>query len=175
MLFRSTGVGLRAALDLAESRVGRAEFVEALGRTRVVARGPKPLAVLRELNIAPWVVAPSPNTWREVLAAIDAQGADAVRGKRVVVQEYGTQPGALLTGLQDRGAGVARLPVYRYALPDDLGALHAGLDALCDGTIDVVVFTTAAQIDHALLVAEQRGRADEVRRDRKSTRLNSSH
>lgn len=159
-----TGVGLRAAIDLAESRIGRAAFIEALGRVRVVARGPKPLAVLRELAIVPWVLAPSPNTWREVLAAIDAHGVDAVRGQRVIVQEYGTLPGPLLMGLEERGAHVARLPVYRYALPDDLQPLHAGLDALCAGEIDVVLFTTAAQIDHLLLVAERQGRTDAVRR-----------
>src|SRR5262245_32787374 len=65
-----TGVGLRAILDIAERSVGRGTFVDALERVRVVARGPKPLAVLRELNIAPWVLAPSPNTWRELLTAI---------------------------------------------------------------------------------------------------------
>src|ERR1041384_8704455 len=51
-----TGVGTRALLTVVDRLRGRAEFVAALGRTKIAARGPKPVAVLRELGLAPWVV-----------------------------------------------------------------------------------------------------------------------
>src|SRR5208282_6675265 len=41
-----TGVGARALAQAAETVCSRQEFVEALGRTTVIARGPKPVAVL---------------------------------------------------------------------------------------------------------------------------------
>ena len=66
-----TGVGTRALLDVVGGAGKRDEFVAALAETRVVPRGPKPLSVMRELGLAPWVMVPEPNTWREILTAID--------------------------------------------------------------------------------------------------------
>lgn len=157
VLVSLTGVGLRAVLDVADRSVGRAAFVAALGRVRVVARGPKPLAVLRELGIFPWVIVPEPNTWRELLAAIDEQGANALLGKRLAVQEYGTSSVSLLDGLRARGASVTRVPIYRYALPEDTRPLQSAVRALAHEEIDVVLFTTATQVTHLLQVADQMG------------------
>jgi uroporphyrinogen-III synthase len=58
-----TGVGTRALVDLVQRAHGsRKKFVEALSQTIVVARGPKPVAVLRELQVPVWLMAPEPNT-----------------------------------------------------------------------------------------------------------------
>jgi uroporphyrinogen-III synthase len=149
-----TGVGLRAVLDVAGQSVGRQAFIDALARALVIARGPKPLAVLREVGITPWVLAPSPNTWRELLDAVDAQGADALFGRRVAVQEYGTSSPSLLDGLRARGAVVTSVPIYRYALPENLEPLRRAIHAMGRGDIDVVLFTTATQVVHLLQVAE---------------------
>ena len=46
----------------------------------VVARGPKPVAALKELGISPVVTAPEPNTWRELLSALD-QNREAYRSR----------------------------------------------------------------------------------------------
>jgi uroporphyrinogen-III synthase len=160
-----TGVGTRALVKVVERvRGSRDAFLRALGRTKVVARGPKPVAVLRELNVPLWLTAPEPNTWREVLSAIDGQASEfPLRGRRVAVQEYGASNPDLLSGLEARGARVTRVPVYQWALPDDLGPLEAGVRALIDGQIDVVLFTTATQVVHLLKVAETMGVQDSVR------------
>ena len=90
-----TGVGTRALLEVVQDAGSREAFVEALAKTKVVVRGPKPLAVVRELNVPVWVAAPEPNTWREVLAAIDATGT-SLKGLNVAVQEYGVSNPDLL-------------------------------------------------------------------------------
>jgi uroporphyrinogen-III synthase len=132
---------------------------------KVAVRGPKPLAVLRELQIPPWVTAPEPNTWRELLAALDAQaGATGLRGLRVAVQEYGASNPELLSGLEERGAVVTRVPVYRWALPEDLGPLRAAIAAIAEGTVDVALFTTATQAVHLFQVADEMLMGDAVRR-----------
>src|SRR5688500_18844699 len=111
-----TGVGTRALLEVVDHAGTRAPFLSALAATKVAVRGPKPLAVLRELQITPWVVAPEPNTWRELLAALDDKAAElSLRGARVAVQEYGAANPELLRGLEERGATVTRVPVYRWA------------------------------------------------------------
>src|SRR5689334_3362136 len=62
-----TGVGIRHLLSEIEGKVDRQQFLDALGRTVSVARGPKPVAVLKELGIMPTHRVPEPNTWRELL------------------------------------------------------------------------------------------------------------
>lgn len=160
-----TGVGTRAILDMAAEAGRRDEFVDALGKVRVAVRGPKPLAVLRELRIQPWAIAPEPNTWRELLAALDEQaGAEGLRGLRVAVQEYGVSNPDLLAGLEARGAIVTRVPVYRWALPEDTGPLRASVAAVVDGSVDVVMFTTATQAVHLFQIAAELGQEDALRR-----------
>lgn len=147
-----TGVGTRALLHVVETTHRRDAFVAALAKTRLVARGPKPLAVLRELQLPVWVAVPEPNTWRELLAAIDATG-ETLGGKRVAVQEYGVSNADLLQGLESRGAQVVRVPVYRWALPEDVGPLRAAVEAIAAGELDVVMFTTSVQVVHLMDVA----------------------
>lgn len=160
-----TGVGARVLVDAVERvRGSREPFLEALRRTRVIARGPKPVSVLREMNVPVWVTAPEPNTWRELLSAIDARGSEApLAGLRVAVQEYGASNPDLLAGLEARGARVLRVPVYQWALPEDLEPLRAAVRALEARHVDVVLFTTGTQLRHLLQVADSMHRLEAVR------------
>ncbi|RXL76518.1 hypothetical protein EO238_32185, partial [Citrobacter sp. AAK_AS5] len=74
---------------------------------RVVARGPKPVAALREIGVPVWADAPEPNTWREVIAAIEARAAEwPLAGQRVAIQEYGVSNVELIEALRERGAAI---------------------------------------------------------------------
>jgi uroporphyrinogen-III synthase len=160
MVIFLTGVGTRALMRLVEGHEGsvgtRQKFVEALRRVVIVARGPKPAASLAEMGLPVNVSVPEPNTWRELLAALDAR-ADSIplKGKRVAVQEYGAANPELLAGLSERGASVTRVPVYEWALPDDTGPLREGVQALADARIDIALFTTSMQIAHLLRIAAE--------------------
>ena len=127
----------------------------------MVARGPKPLAVLREWKVRVDVQVPEPNTWRDILAALDAK--TPVRGLRVAVQEYGKPGPDLVAGLVDRGAEVATVPVYRWGLPEDLAPLQRAVGDLAEGRIDAALFTSAQQVVHLLQVADEAGQGAEVR------------
>ena len=52
-------------------RYGETAFQEALKRVTVVARGPKPMAVMREWGVPVAILVPEPNTWREILTATE--------------------------------------------------------------------------------------------------------
>src|SRR5580700_10932067 len=83
-----TGVGTRALTRVAETVCPRDLFVTALQRVSVVARGPKPVAALKELGVPVTLAVPEPNTWRELLVALDAnRDTLPLGGKRVAVQE----------------------------------------------------------------------------------------
>jgi len=146
-----TGVGTRALARFLGAHGG--DVPALLGRTTIVARGPKPLAALRELGVAGALPVPRPHTWREVPGVLDGLGLPA--GSLVAVQEYGRPPDALLAALAARGHAVLRVPVYRWALPEDPAPLRAGVDALVRGAIDVTVFTSAVQVVHAFAVAPE--------------------
>ena len=148
-----TGVGTRAlAAAVADSCP---DFPRVLERSTIIARGPKPLAALRELGVGGAHPVPAPHTWREVLGVVDALGAAA--GRDVAVQEYGVPNRALLEALGARGARVLAVPVYRWALPEDTTPLRAGAAALVRGDADVAVFTNGAQVEHLFRVADDAG------------------
>jgi uroporphyrinogen-III synthase len=148
-----TGVGTRALMSTIEHVHPREVIVAALARTRIIARGPKPLAVLRELQVPVWIAAPEPNTWRELLAAFDAKAGELPAMPRIAVQEYGITNPELLEGLQRRGAQVTRVPVYQWALPEDVEPLKQAASAIARGEIDVIVFTTSVQVVHLWEIA----------------------
>ena len=162
-----TGVGARTLLGVVETTYKRDEYVAALQRIKVVARGPKPIAALREIGITPALIVPEPNTWRELLGALDdaAQSAVGIRvnSARVAVQEYGVSNPELLDGLEKRGARVTRVPVYQWALPNDLAPLRAAIQSLAEGKLDVVLFTTSVQAVHLFQVAAEMNLEKEMR------------
>src|SRR6266704_1843301 len=143
-----TGVGTRA---LAAALGAGPRPGALLARTRIVARGPKPLAALRELGIAGAHPVPEPFTWRQVLEVVDGLGVP--QGGLVAVQEYGAPVPGLVDGLVHRGLRVISVPVYRWALPEDPRPLAAAAAALARGAVDVAVFTNAAQVEHLFRAA----------------------
>jgi uroporphyrinogen-III synthase len=146
-----TGVGTRLLVEAVAPALPSARLASALSTIVTVARGPKPRAALAELGVRPTIVVPEPNTWRELLVAIDARAP--VSGRTVAVQEYGTDNPELVHGLTDRGANVLRVPIYRWALPEDLRPLRAAIVELLAGRIDVALFTSATQVAHLFQVA----------------------
>jgi uroporphyrinogen-III synthase len=159
-----TGVGTRLMVGVVDRAGLREPFIEALRRTRVLARGPKPMAVLRSLQVPAWAVAPEPNTWRELIRAFDARAdAFSLADARVAVQEYGVSNEDLLQALVARRARVTTIPVYQWALPDDTAPLQAGIEAICRREIDVLIVTSGIQFAHVWQVAEAAGRAEDLR------------
>src|SRR5580693_8766116 len=137
-----TGVGARALRKVVEGEHPTEKFFEALRKVSVIARGPKPVAVLREWKVPVALTATEPNTWREVLKAMDDNKLD-LRGKQVAVQEYGVSNLELLEGLRERGACVTAVPVYQWELPEDTAPLRAAVEQVIARRIDVALFTTS--------------------------------
>jgi uroporphyrinogen-III synthase len=162
-----TGVGCRAVLSVAETKFNRADYIAALQRVKVVPRGPKPVAVLREFGITPALTVPEPNTWRELLQVLDdaanSSPAISLRGARVALQEYGVSNPELIAALTERGALVTRVPVYQWALPEDTAPLQCAINDLAAGRIDVIFFTTSVQAVHLFQVAAKMKLEEAVR------------
>jgi uroporphyrinogen-III synthase len=152
MLILLTGVGTRLLHQALSARYPPQRFPEALRRITVVARGPKPAAVLRGLDVPVTVAVPEPNTWREILAAIRDRPE-----RRIAVQEYGRPNPELLDALRQRGAQVTTVPVYQWDLPEDTAPLRIAARRLAAGELQVALFTTSIQIEHLLRIAREAG------------------
>jgi uroporphyrinogen-III synthase len=153
-----TGVGLRLMIKVIDPVLGADAFARALARTRIVARGPKPVAALREIGLTPWATAPSPNTWRELVATLDSRGEEApLRGARLAVQEYGAPNPDLVDALVARGAEVLTVPVYKWALPEDLAPLRRAVWSIIRHEVDIVILTASVQLVHLLRVGADLG------------------
>lgn len=157
-----TGVGARTLFSVLESHYSKNEILDALKKIKIVPRGPKPLRFMNELGLFPALEVPEPNTWKEILAALD-KNLELVSGKRVAVQEYGVPNEELIGGLKDRGAQVIRVPVYRWTLPDDIRPMEEAIKRLLAAQANVALFTTSAQIDHLFRVADTRNAASALR------------
>lgn len=161
MVIFLTGVGTRYLAAAIDTRHPRGNWLPALAKVKVVARGPKPVAALRELGTRVDIHVPEPNTWHEVLKTLDERLP--IAGLRIAVQEYGKPNPELLAGLEERGAIVSRVPVYRWALPEDTGPLRRAVAEIADGKVGAVLFTSAQQVEHLLQVAAEEGREDDLR------------
>ncbi len=145
-----TGVGLRTLLKILETRYPKDRILTAISKTKVVVRGPKPTAVCHMNQIPIHLAAPEPNTWHEIMEILGAQ--NLIQGQKMAVLEYGASNLSFLEELQTQGAQVIPVKVYNWALPDDTRPLQQAVEDIIAGKIDLILFTTATQINHLLQV-----------------------
>jgi uroporphyrinogen-III synthase len=147
-----TGVCLGFLRDLVITQMPLERFVAALRRTTIVARGPKPIGVLRQLGLDPNISIPEPNTWKEIVAAVAGRTE-----RRIAVQEYGRPNAEMNRALEQLGASVTTVALYRWEMPADMEPLRAAAKALARGELDVVLFTSSIQLEHLFDVAAELG------------------
>jgi len=161
LLVLLTGVGATALFDFLKTRYLWSTVLNALQRTTIVARGPKPVAALKAVGVQATVTVPEPNTWVDLVAALDQHRS--VMGLKIAVQEYGVSNPDLLQALEQRGAEVFPVPIYKWALPENLGPIRRAIDEIIAGRVNVVLITNAAQVDHVMQVLEQEGKVQAFR------------
>ena len=159
LLILLTGVGTRTLVDVWKTEFPLEAIQQALTKTTLVCRGPKPIAALKELGLKPQITVPEPNTWRDILRTLDDWKPRGLTGLRIAIQEYGMANKDLAQGLSERGARVRSVAVYRWALPDNVEPLKRALRRIMDGKTSVVLFTSAAQVDH---IVKLLGATDEL-------------
>jgi uroporphyrinogen-III synthase len=162
VLICMTGVGTRMLARRLEEVQPRESWIEALRATRLVARGPKPLSVLREMQVPACPVA-EPNTWREILVVLEDVLGSSWQGAQIVIQDFPTLDERFIEVLEARGAHVLRVPVYRYALPEDTEPLRHAVYAIIGGGFDVALFTTGVQVWNLFQMARQLYVEDDLR------------
>jgi uroporphyrinogen-III synthase len=157
MVIFLSGVGARYLAKAIATRWPGEQFPASLRMVTVVARGPKPVAALREMKVPVSVTVPEPNTWRELVTALEGRTE-----RRIAVQLYGRPHPELIAALEARGAEVTPVPVYAWGLPDDKGPLREAVERLSRREFDIAMFTTSNQIVNLMEVAQEMSQAEET-------------
>ena len=154
-----TGVGARALIGAADELGRRDAFLEALRKTTVACRGPKPVAVMRAHDVPIALVSPEPYTSQDLAGAMVEREWD-LRGKRVALQHYGEINTYLRTRLREMGADVTEASLYEWALPEDVGPVEEAVRVMVGRRADAVLFTTQSQVRNLFQIAERMGQRD---------------
>jgi uroporphyrinogen-III synthase len=157
MVICMTGAGLAFLRDLVAPHASVSRLGAALSRVTLVSRGPKPLPVLRDLGARAQIVVPEPNTWREIVHAVAGRPE-----RRIAVQEYGRPNLEMNAALEQLGASVTPIVLYRWELPADVMPLETAARGLAKRQFDAILFTSSIQLDHLMSIARDLGLQPDV-------------
>ncbi|MCU4185268.1 uroporphyrinogen-III synthase [Acidiferrimicrobium sp. IK] len=159
-LVANTGLGIRSWFGLASSWGLDQALRNALSSARIAARGPKAAGAIGIAGLDLWWRAKS-----ERLATVgDRLAEEGVAGKRVALQLHGDGRQELTAQLQEQGAEVIEIPVYRWVVPEDDGPVQRLITLCSEGAIDAVTFTAAPAVRNLIEMAELTGRARQLLR-----------
>jgi len=151
-----TGEGLARLVGFAQRAGKEPAFVAALAKVRKITRGPKPARRLHMLGLKPDLAAAEPTT-AGVIAALKGEN---LGGRRVAVQRYLDANPALLNFLATAGAKPDPVLCYAYASKSEDRLVVETIDAMAAGKVDLIAFTSSAQVKRLREVAAASGRAE---------------
>jgi uroporphyrinogen-III synthase len=159
----TTGIGLRGWIAAADGWGLAADLIAALGKARIVSRGPKATGALRAAGL-PEEWSPDSESSREVLHYLREGG---IAGLRIAVQLHGATAEwdpfpEFLDELRAAGAEVVPIRVYRWHPAPRDGAFDALVAGIAEHRFDAVSFTSAPAVAAMLMRAVEMGIENEV-------------
>lgn len=148
-LILQTGEGLRRLVGLADDV--RDQFIGAIGRLRIIVRGPKPVRALRDIGLRP-AMAPA---WPTSEGIIEALAKETLAGRRIALQSYPDAPRLLEDFLVSRGASVDSIVPYAYASDADDESVARAIMMMARGEVGVAAFTSSPQVRRLVEVAKR--------------------
>jgi uroporphyrinogen-III synthase len=158
-LILMTGEALRRLVGFAERAGLRDAVVVALGKTRIITRGPKPGRALQELGLVPTKVAEAPTT-PGVIATL---GKESLHGQTVGLTLYGEPNPTLMDFVESLGATARPVLPYVYAPAADAHRVVELIGKMAAGEVDAIIFTSSAQSDRIFEVAKEHNLESELR------------
>lgn len=149
----TTGIGVRAWFEAAEAHGQGPDLRTAMGRARILCRGPKAAGALQVAGVPG-----PPEAQAESLQ--DLLGDDVLAGlggRRVAFQNHGAGDRHWIERLGAAGAEVVEVPVYRWELPGSDAAALRLVRETCAGRVHAVTFTSAPAVANMVQVADAHG------------------
>ena len=154
----TTAIGLRGWIEAIDAAGQASELLQVLDDARLLARGPKARGAIRAAGLAEEWAAESETT-SEIVDRLLEEGVD---GRRIAFQLHGVVDDHQVERLRMSGAVVEAVPVYRWGPAADPAAVARGIDVLCAGAADAVVFTSSPGAQALLNAAKEAGRLDDL-------------
>src|SRR4051794_38792419 len=146
-----TGEGLRRLVSVSRGIGAERDFVEAIGKARKFARGPKPGRALREIGLEPQVTTEKP-TSEGVAATLSRLD---LRGHRLGLQLYPDKDHAALIGaIRAQGAEVDTVLPYVYDAEVADANIVTAIDEMAQAHIDAIALTSSGQVRRLFEVAQ---------------------
>jgi uroporphyrinogen-III synthase len=158
-LLASTGFGMRTWLAAADEWGLRGDVLEALSGARVVNRGQKAASANAAAGLREWWRAPN----ERFEEAVERLLAEPLDGAHVAVQLHGIGAPKAVTRVEAAGAVVTAIDAYGESLPVHPEPAYDLIDAACAGQLAAITFTTAPAVHNLFVLADRRGRADDLR------------
>jgi uroporphyrinogen-III synthase len=149
-----TGEGIERLLQFAHRANLHEPLVAAFARTPKLTRGPKPKRALRAIGLTPEHTAAEPTT----AGLIAAAAAIPTPLRRVAVQLYSAdQDRHLAEHFEQRGVAVDTVAPYVYASAAGDERVAGLIAELAAGRVHAIAFTSKAQMQRLLELAQKRG------------------
>src|SRR5689334_10962191 len=163
IVIATTGIGFRGWVAAADGWGLTHELLVALGKARVVSRGPKATGALRAAGL-PEEWSPESESSRELLHYLREGG---VAGQRIAVQLHGATDDwdpfpEFLDELRAAGAEVVPIRVYRWHPAPRNGDFDQLVLGIAEEKFDAVSFTSAPAVASVLMRAGEMGIQDTV-------------
>lgn len=159
VLVVTTGIGIRAWIEAAQSWGLDLALRDALAGAKVLSRGPKAAAAAQALGLEVWATAPDERMTgvEEMLTAV------ATATTRVAVQCFGDDTHDVAASLAGIDAIVTMVPVYRWQQPTDLKPAEMLVRAAIDGRVHAITFTSAPAVRNLFVIAAIHEMEDDLR------------
>ncbi|BBZ20256.1 uroporphyrinogen-III synthase [Mycolicibacterium gadium] len=163
IVIATTGIGFRGWIAAADGWGLANDLTAALGKARIVSRGPKATGALRAAGL-PEEWSPESESSREVLHYLVEGG---IAGKRIAVQLHGATDDwdpfpEFLDELRAAGAQVVPIRVYRWHPAPRNGEFDQLVMGIADEKFDAVSFTSAPAVASVLMRATELGIEDRL-------------
>lgn len=152
----TTGLGVRGWLEASEVIHLGDELRDLLGSADLYARGPKANGALTTAGLDVAWTAPNAR-YDDIVEVMRERG---IAGERIAVQLDGAGAGDLCEELEQMGADVVRVPVYRWSMPSDTVAAERLIRAAIERRVDALTFTARPAVENFLEIADFLGVGD---------------
>jgi uroporphyrinogen-III synthase len=153
VVLATTGYGVRRWFEVADVAGLGSELVMALEGAQVYARGPKTMGAVRAAGLNEVQVSHLDTTASLVDQVLATDDPD----RTVAVQLHGFTDEEQLTRLRGAVARVLTVTPYRWAKPSGADKLPKLIEAVCQGQLDALTFTSAPAAEATLATARHLG------------------
>ena len=163
LVIATTGIGFRGWIAAADGWGLAGDLITALGKARIVSRGPKATGALRAAGL-PEEWSPESESSRELVHYLLERG---ISGQRIAVQLHGATAEwdpfpEFLDELHTAGADVVPIRVYRWRPAPRNGEFDQLVAGIADQKFDAVSFTSAPAVASTLMRARDMDIEDQV-------------